>query len=319
VIFLWGLEGDTPLAMVASALGERGAPLYFLDQARITRTEVIVSGDPDGVATVCDGDQKLDLERVRSIYHRPFDTRRLPAVRATAPESPAYARAIETDATLLAWCQIAHCRVVNRPAAMASNNSKPYQCELIEAGGFATPPTLVANDIEDVRDFVAEHGSVIYKSTSGVRSIVSRLDDGAEAKFADLATCPTQFQAFVPGVDVRAHVVGDQVFATEIISEADDYRYAGQRGQSVSLRPILLDADCVEALCGLTRSLGLEVAGVDLRRGDDNGWTCFEVNPSPGFSFYEQSTGQPIAGAIADLLVSGPDLRTIPDFQGWQK
>jgi hypothetical protein len=29
---------------------------------------------------------------------------------------------------------------------------------------------------------------------------------------------------------------------------------------------------------------------------------CFEVNPSPGFSYYEGHTGQPISAAIARYL-----------------
>ncbi len=55
---------------------------------------------------------------------------------------------------------------------------------------------------------------------------------------------------------------------------------------------------CVEA----TRSLGLTISGVDLRRAPDGRWFCFEANPSPGFTYYEANTGQPIA-AIASLLI----------------
>ena len=51
--------------------------------------------------------------------------------------------------------------------------------------------------------------------------------------------------------------------------------------------------------------LGLHVAGIDLRRTDDGRWVCFEVNPSPGFTFYQEETGQPIAEAIARLLAAG--------------
>jgi hypothetical protein len=51
--------------------------------------------------------------------------------------------------------------------------------------------------------------------------------------------------------------------------------------------------------------MGLLVSGVDLRRTADECWCCFEVNPSPGFTYYEGHTGQPIAGAIAALL-TGP-------------
>ena len=45
------------------------------------------------------------------------------------------------------------------------------------------------------------------------------------------------------------------------------------------------------------------VAGIDLRLTPNDELFCFEVNSSPGFTFYEDSTGQPIAAAIADLLM----------------
>jgi len=50
--------------------------------------------------------------------------------------------------------------------------------------------------------------------------------------------------------------------------------------------------------------MSLAVAGIDLRRTPDGQWFCFEVNPSPGFIYYEQATGQPMAEAIARLLAA---------------
>jgi hypothetical protein len=49
------------------------------------------------------------------------------------------------------------------------------------------------------------------------------------------------------------------------------------------------------------RPLGYVIAGIDLRCEDD-AWYCFEANPSPSFTYYEQRTGQPIAAAVAELL-----------------
>ena len=46
------------------------------------------------------------------------------------------------------------------------------------------------------------------------------------------------------------------------------------------------------------------LAALDLRRTPDGEWYCFEVNPSPGFTYYESNTGQPIAAAIAGLLTA---------------
>jgi len=48
--------------------------------------------------------------------------------------------------------------------------------------------------------------------------------------------------------------------------------------------------------------MGLPVAGIDLRCTPDGIWYCFEVNPSPGFTYFQDETNQPIAEAIARLL-----------------
>ena len=37
----------------------------------------------------------------------------------------------------------------------------------------------------------------------------------------------------------------------------------------------------------------------------DGRWFCFEVNPSPAFSYYQKAIGQPIAAAVARLLMEG--------------
>jgi hypothetical protein len=39
-----------------------------------------------------------------------------------------------------------------------------------------------------------------------------------------------------------------------------------------------------------------------LKVTQDNRVYCFEVNPSPAFSYYEANTGKPIAQAIAAYL-----------------
>jgi glutathione synthase/RimK-type ligase-like ATP-grasp enzyme len=54
----------------------------------------------------------------------------------------------------------------------------------------------------------------------------------------------------------------------------------------------------------MARALGLELAGIDLRIGADGVAYCFEVNPSPAFSFFELHTGQPIAASIAQHLLA---------------
>jgi glutathione synthase/RimK-type ligase-like ATP-grasp enzyme len=187
---------------------------------------------------------------------------------------------------------------------MAGNNSKPSQADQIRSCGFETPETLITTDARDVLAFWQRHRTVIYKSISGVRSIVARLTPQHLEHLDDLTWCPTQFQRYVPGTDYRVHVVGDEVFACEVTSQADDYRYAGRQGATVQFRPCGLSENLASRCRSLVARLGLTVAGVDLRRSTDGTWYCFEVNPSPGFTYYEAATGQPIADAIARLLAA---------------
>jgi glutathione synthase/RimK-type ligase-like ATP-grasp enzyme len=237
-----------------------------------------------------------------------MDDRLLPELAGEPPDSARRGRCRALHEALVRWCDVAPGRVVNRAAAQSSNSSKPYQAQLIAAHGFDVPETLVTNDPEAVHEFRRRHGRVIYKSISGVRSVVRLLDDDDLRRLDRIRWCPVQFQEFVEGENVRVHVVGARVFATRVVSEATDYRYAtDQVGRPAELRAHALDDELAARCVALARGLGLPFAGIDLKRAPDGRTVCFEVNPSPGFSYYEANTGQPIAAAVAEYLVRGDD------------
>jgi glutathione synthase/RimK-type ligase-like ATP-grasp enzyme len=207
------------------------------------------------------------------------------------------------------WAEITPAFVINRPSTMGSNSSKPYQLDLIRSLGFEIPETLITTVPDAALEFWSKHRDVIYKSISGVRSVVSRVGPEHSDRLADVANCPTQFQRYIKGTDYRVHVVGNEVFAAEIISRADDYRYARRSGFDIEIRAKTLPPDVADRCRVLSKSLCMAVAGVDLRLTPDGKWYCFEVNPSPAFTFYADETDQPIGAAIARLLVHPPALR----------
>jgi glutathione synthase/RimK-type ligase-like ATP-grasp enzyme len=143
---------------------------------------------------------------------------------------------------------------------------------------------------------------VIYKSTSSVRSIVQMLDATRMYELERIRYLPTQFQAFVPGTNIRVHVVGSALFATEIQTEAVDYRYAGRDGLTIEMAPTVLPTAVAERCYRLAQLLQLPLCGIDLKRRPDGAYYCFEVNPSPGYSYYQEQTGQNIAEAIVHYL-----------------
>ena len=302
MILLWGLPLDGPLAAVHEALKRLEVPVVLLDQREVLRTdiELVVSSKIEGVVRTCD--LTIDLSRVTAVYLRPYDSTRLPNVRTAGSGSSAWYHALRVDDALWGWAELTPAVVVNRPTAMASNNSKPYQSGQIRSFGFRIPDTLITTDPSAAREFWATYGTVVYKSISSVRSIVARLTPEHMARLDTIAGCPTQFQQYVPGNDYRVHIVGNAVFACEIVSAADDYRYAGRQGAPVEIRSCELPNDCAERCRALAAAIGLSVAGVDLRYTPDGAWYCFEVNPSPGFTYYQEASKQPINEAIARLL-----------------
>lgn len=303
-ILLWGIPSEPPLAMVKTELEKLGAPLLMFNQRQFARCDIdleIHDGVIGGRLHVEGYD--YPLAAFTAAYLRPMDDTQLPEI-VTLPADAAQRRHCRALHDLvLRWLDLAPGRIVNRPQPMGSNMSKPYQAQLIRQCGFDVPETLITNEPDRVHDFRRRHGRVIYKSISGVRSIVRELEEGDLARLVQIRSCPTQFQAYIEGYDVRVHTIGESVFATRADTNVADYRYAprqagGETRLSAIELPPALRARCI----ALSTHLGLDFAGIDLKVAPDGRVYCFEVNPCPAFSYYEANTDQPIAQALAKYL-----------------
>lgn len=299
MILLWGLAADTPLREVRSALDSMGASVLFADQARALATDGELSvgpgPGPDGWLEVAGA--RHALSSFGSMYVRPYDFRQFPLMADKPQDDPQWQHALRVEHLIWGLAEMADALVVNRPSAMQSNGSKPFQARMIRAHGFAVPETLLTTDLAALRRFRARHDRVVYKSASGERSIVTLLGPADEERLEDLRWCPTQFQEHIDGEEIRVHVVGRRAFAARIVSSDIDYRYG-----TALVEPYNLSTEVATRCLNLARALGLMVAGLDLRRAPDGRWYCFEVNPSPAFTCYEVNP-RSIAGAVAALLM----------------
>lgn len=303
-VLLMGIRSEPPLAMAAAALDRLGAPYRWFDQRACTETELafaVAAGEVTGVLQ--SGGELLALEDFGGVYTRLMDHELLPELRELHPDDARVLHAERLHGAANAWLEVAPARVVNRSRDQLSNGSKPYQAQLIRRF-FDVPRTLVTNVADSVHAFREQCGRVVYKSISGCRSVVREFDDGDLRRLDLLRSCPVQFQEHVEGIDVRVHTIGgDVAFATRIVSDASDYRYAGRLGASAArLRPHDLDDDDTATCLELAASLGLAFAGIDLRIAAEGRTYCFEVNPSPAYSYFEDQAGQPIAQALGRFL-----------------
>ena len=306
MILLGGIPSEPSLALVHEELRRLRARVAMFNQRLADETAIafeLASGEVRGWLEL-DGDRHR-LEDFRGIYCRLMDDQALPELEGEPPLSPRRLRVRALHDALSCWCELSPARVVNRFDAVGSNGSKPYQLQLIRAQGFAVPETLVTNDPKQVLAFEARHGRLVYKSMSGIRSIVQLFADGDRERLELIRWCPVQFQQFVAGTNLRVHTIGESIFATEIETDAVDYRYARRQvGEAASLRAIDLSSALAERCVKLAQSLGLDFAGVDLKRTPEGEVYCLEVNPTPAFSYYQSQTGQPIARAVARYLAA---------------
>jgi len=304
MVLLCGIPSESPLALVGAQLRRLGVPHVFLNQRRFAYTDLwfaLSNGHVSGRLSL-DG-RAYRLEDFRGVYTRLMDDRALPELKDEPEDSERSRRSHALLDTLMQWCEVTPARVVNRTAPMGSNSSKPYQSQLIREQGFSIPETLITNDPELVREFLSRHQQLIYKSISGIRSVVETLDESALARLDHIRWCPTQFQEYIPGKNVRVHTIDTRVFATEVVSNVTDYRYAHlHRNGETTLSPTQLPDKLADRCLRLSRTLGLAFAGIDLKVTPDERVYCLEVNPSPAFSYYESNTGQPIAEAVARFL-----------------
>jgi hypothetical protein len=292
-----GISHEPPVAGVVRELRRLNLPHVMVDQRWLLNASVVTRWEAGAAGGIVEAPGILiSLDEVSGVYSRLTTWSELPGV---SSDPAILSHALEIHEALDSWLEVTTAVVVNRASANDTNNSKPYQALLIR-DHFDVPATLVTNDPQRVEEFRHEFGRIIYKSISGERSIVSEFTEPDIERLPLLANTPVQFQEHISGIDVRVHVIGAELFATRVESNATDYRY-DETGSS-SMQPFKL-ADSVAHQCvALTHRLGLEMSGIDLRFADDGRIVCFEVNPSPAYIAYEQATGQPMAAALARHL-----------------
>jgi glutathione synthase/RimK-type ligase-like ATP-grasp enzyme len=309
MILIAGIPSESPVRLVIEAAEEANIDYVLFNQRETHLNEFNFELQHNKIiGHILIGGNSYQLSDFAGIYVRFMEHRFTPEIgRKTfhriSPEEEH--KSIQIHDMMLQWFDVAECRVMNRVVDMASNMSKPYQAQFIIDSGLKTPITLVTNSIESVKQFNNKHPRTIYKSISSIRSIVTEFDIKQISQLQKLRFLPTQFQELLLGTDIRVHVVGDAIFATAICSEVVDYRYASRENKEVQMQSIELPKNIENKCFELSKRLNLPLCGIDLKHTPDDEYYCFEVNPSPGYSYFQENTNQNIALAIVKFLEYG--------------
>jgi ATP-grasp ribosomal peptide maturase len=305
--------GDTTADLVVKELDQRGAQVFRVDTAEFPLSlQVSARFDGGWGGEISGADGSVDLRDIRSVYVRRPTEFVFSASMTDAEQRFAAREARRGIGGLLMGLP---CSWVNHPSKVADAEYKPFQLAIATACGLAVPRTVVTNAPADAAEHRAFLGAqAIYKAlasavvSDGQRPSIIYTTDVSFADMADSRVALTAhlFQARIPKVrDVRATVVGKQVFAANIIATGEaagellDWRsdYAALRYEPVSLPP------SVEAsLLTMTDRLGLCFAAADFVVTADDEHYFVDLNPNGQFGWIQEATGLPIAAAIAAQL-----------------
>lgn len=157
--------------------------------------------------------------------------------------------------------------------------------------------TLITNIVDE------GCASAIVKSISSWRSCVVERSDARLGLECYRPRLPMQFQQRVAGQNVRVHVAGLSAIACLIESHQIDYRY----DEDAIVRPTVLASDVEQWCIGAARSEGLRFAGIDLIKEEAGIYRCLEINPAPGYDYFERrgfATDSQISRMLANELLA---------------
>ncbi|MFJ1756559.1 MvdC/MvdD family ATP grasp protein [Kitasatospora sp. NPDC088134] len=310
---------DPTADMVVRELGATGTPVVRLDPGdlpnAIEMTARFDGGRWRGRLTTAH--REVDLSEVSAVYNRRPNPP-LAGAPGMRPEDAEWASS-ECYEGLYGVLYSLPALWLNRPDLNRSASLKPLQLSTAHACGLLVPETLVTNSPSDAEKFVSEAPTVIKT----LRGVPQRDADDAPGQplivytwqvsphevddTVAQALCQLQ-RRIEPLYEVRLVAVGAQLFAARIDSpsgrpaEVADWR-AYQHTDRISYTAVDVPDEIHRGVLAYLASLQLLYGAFDFMVDTDGRWHFLECNPNGQFAFVEYSTGQPIARAVADLLV----------------
>jgi glutathione synthase/RimK-type ligase-like ATP-grasp enzyme len=245
-----------------------------------------------------------------------------------AAQERAYAEA-EMEHVLFSLLYSLDCYWMSHPTALRGAIWKGEQLRRAARLGFHVPPSLVTNRRDRVDGFRARlGGDIVFKALSSASLAAedvaaedriagglptTRITDEHDAALDAVAELPCFFQRHVAKRhELRVTVIGSQVFAARIDSQADprtatDYRdFAAEISYSAERLPPDIERRCRE----LVHSYGLTYGAIDLIVTPTGEHVFLENNPVGQFLFVEQLVPElDMTGAVAACLVEGAQAR----------
>lgn len=209
---------------------------------------------------------------------------------------------------------------INNPLTSRLAHRKMLQLNVARQVGFHTPRTLITNQTAQALAFAEECGWSLAIKSLGSISGTSDCPEGAVqfgiftrriekqdllALEAKIPHMPTVFQEYIDKRhELRVTVVGQQIFACKIDSQANALTREDMRFDVRSLRHEMIECpEITEKLLGYMQAFHLNFGCFDIAVSTNGTYVFLECNPNGQYAWIEEMTGAPISQAIANMLM----------------
>ncbi|MCF4968341.1 MvdD family ATP-grasp ribosomal peptide maturase [Nostoc sp. CMAA1605] len=319
VLIITHSQDNESISLVMQAIKAQGGKAFRFNTDRFP-TEVqldVYYGDGKKCILTAD-EQSLDLDEVSAVWYRRI------AIGAKIPNTmdKQLRQASIQESRVTVQGMIASIKGFHLdplPHIRRADN-KQLQLQVAREIGLDTPRTLTTNNPVAVKQFAQEcpQGMIskmlssfaIYDEQGQEQVVFTNPVSAADLDHLEgLRFCPMTFQEKVAkALELRITIVGKQVFAAAVDSQALDKAQYDWRKQGVALlnawKPYTLPQDIEEKLLKLMAHFGLNYGAIDVILTPDQRHVFLEVNPVGEFFWLERCPGFPISQAIAQVLLS---------------
>jgi len=319
VLIVTRSDDNECIERVMLALEVRGASAYRFDTDLFpTRIQIAMQYN-DGAErlTAVIDNQRIDLRDISAVWYRRVKfAAELPSSLQPQIKNAAFG---ESRATVFGMLASMRTFWLDPQPIIRFSGNKQLQLQIARELDLPIPKTLITNEPAAVREFFEQcPGGVVTKMLSSF----AVLDDaGAEqvvfttpvkrehlADLDGLRFSPMVFQEQVAKkLELRITVVGEQVFAASIDSQATDRAKVDWRREGSDLvehwRHYDLPDDVRRKLLQMMDRLRLNYGAIDVIVTPEGQHVFLEVNPAGEFFWLELHPGFPISEAIADVLL----------------
>ena len=324
VLIITRSNDNESVDFVAAAIKEKGGQPFRFDTDRFPTEARLIAEYRRGTERLelITEAGALDLREVGAIWHRRLEIGgRIPLTLDPQLRKASIDEASRTVKGMLE--SLPAFRLDPEPAIRLAEN-KQLQLHAARELGLETPSTLITNDAGAVRAFAkrCKDGMIAKMLSSfaiydqGIERVVftNRVSDEDLEHLDGLQLCPMTFQENVAkAFEVRATVVGDQVFAASIDSQSSPVAQVDWRKDGMALledwKHYDLPVSVRQKLLKLMDRFKLNYGAADFIVTPDRRHVFLEINPAGEFFWLEKWPGLPISSAIADVLLGRSNRR----------